>query len=283
MDQMKRIGVLGAGMMGAEIALSFALSGREVLLEDIRLDLANAGKRRLEGVVGKWAEKGKIEKEKSQDVLSRITPLGDYSGFEKADLVVEAVVEDFAAKKEVFRDLDKRCKESCIFASNTSSISISSLAGSTSRPDRFIGMHFFSPASVMKLVEVIPGLDTAEDTIAKIMETAREIGKEPIRVKDCAGFVVNRLLFAFFNESWRLVSEGIATPEDIDKAVKLGLGHPVGVFQLQDIGGLDLAVAVSKVLYEEYGERFKPSPLLKRKVAANHLGRKAKRGWYDYR
>ena len=218
-----------------------------------------------------------------EDALSRITPLGDYSGFETVDLVVEAVVEEIETKKKAFGELDRLCQERCIFASNTSSISISRLAGSTSRPERFVGMHFFSPASIMKLVEVIPGLDTAEETVEKTMAVAREIGKEPIRVKDCAGFVVNRLLFAFFNESWRLLSEGVATPEDIDKAVKLGLGHPVGVFQLQDIGGLDLAVAVSNVLYEEYGERFKASPLLKRKVAANHIGRKVKRGWYDYR
>jgi 3-hydroxybutyryl-CoA dehydrogenase len=283
MDTVKNIGIVGAGMMGAEIALSFALSGREVLLGDVSLNLVNAGKKRLQGILGKWEEKGKINRDDSQKALSRIMPVDEYSGFDTVDLVIEAIIEEIAAKKKVFRDLDKVCKDTCIFASNTSSISISSLAGSTSRAERFIGMHFFSPASVMKLVEVIPGVDTSEDTIGKTMDIAREIGKEPIRVKDCAGFVVNRLLFAFFNESWRLVSEGIASPEDIDKAVKLGLGHPVGVFQLQDMGGLDLAVAVSNVLYEEYGERFRPSPLLKRKVAANHLGRKAKRGWYDYR
>jgi 3-hydroxybutyryl-CoA dehydrogenase len=143
-------------------------------------------------------------------------------------------------------------------------------------------MHFFSPASIMKLVEVIPGLDTSEETIGKTMDIIREIGKEPIRVADRAGFLVNRLLFAFFNEAWRVVNEGAATPEDIDKAVKLGLGHPVGIFQLQDLVGLDNALAVSNILYEEYGERFKPSPLLKRKVAAKHIGRKAKRGWFDY-
>jgi 3-hydroxybutyryl-CoA dehydrogenase len=135
----------------------------------------------------------------------------------------------------------------------------------------------------MKLVEVIPGLDTSEETFGKTMETVRAIGKEPIRVADRAGFLVNRLLFAFFNEAWRVVNEGAATPEDIDKAVKLGLGHPVGIFQMQDLVGLDNALAVSNILYEEYGERFKPSPLLKRKVAAKHIGRKAKRGWFDYR
>ena len=283
METIRKVGILGAGMMGAEIALSFALSGSEVLLRDVSLDLATAGKKRIEGIVGKWEEKGKIEKTGSQRAISLITPQDDYSGFDEVDLVVEAVVEEIETKSQIFRELGKVCKQTCIFASNTSSISISRLASSTPHTERFIGMHFFSPASIMKLVEVIPGLDTAEETIQKAMDIVRTIGKEPVRVKDCAGFVVNRLLFAFFNESWRIVSEGIATPEDIDKAVKLGLGHPVGVFQLQDIGGLDLALAVSNVLYEEYGERFKPSPLLKRKVAANHLGRKAKRGWFDYR
>jgi 3-hydroxybutyryl-CoA dehydrogenase len=283
MESVKIVGILGAGMMGAEIALSFALHGTDALLKDVNLELATAGKKRIEGVLAKWEEKGKIGKNDIQKAMSHITPKGDYSGFDRVDLVVEAVIEEMETKGQVFRELDKICKETCIFASNTSSISISRLASGTSRVDRFIGMHFFSPASIMKLVEVIPGLDTAEATIEKTMDIARGIGKEPVRIKDCAGFVVNRLLFALFNESWRLVSEGIATPEDIDKAVKLGLGHPVGVFQLQDIGGLDLALTVSNILYEEYGERFKPSPLLKRMVAANHVGRRAKRGWFDYR
>jgi len=145
-----------------------------------------------------------------------------------------------------------------------------------------LGMHFFSPASVMKLVEIIPGLDTTEATVGKAMDIVREIGKEPVRTADRAGFLVNRLLFAFFNEAWRVVNEGAASPEDIDKAVKLGLGHPVGIFQLQDLVGLDNALSVSNILWEEYGDRFKPSPILKRKVAANHIGRKVKKGWFEY-
>jgi len=268
--------------MGAEIALCFALHGSEVLLKDVTLELATSGKKRIEGIFSTWEEKGKIEKEASRNALARITPQDDYSGFDNIDVVVEAVLEDKATKSKVFQELDQTCSQQCIFATNTSSISVSELAAGTSRPDRFLGMHFFSPASIMKLVEVIPGLDTSEETFQKTEDIVRGIGKEPVRVKDCAGFVVNRLLFALFNESWRLVQEGIATPEDIDKAVKLGLGHPVGVFKLQDIGGLDLALAVSNVLYEEYGERFKPSPLLKRKVAAHQLGRKTKRGWFEY-
>ena len=188
----------------------------------------------------------------------------------------------FKIKSQVFKELDEVCKQECIFATNTSSIPVAQLAAITSRPDRFIGMHFFSPASIMKLVEVIPGLDTSEDTTGKIMEVSREIGKEPVKAPDRAGFIVNRLLFAFFNEAWRMVNEGSATPEDIDKAVKLGLGHPMGIFQMQDLVGLDNALDVSNILYEEYGERFKPPPVLKRKVAAKHIGRKVKKGWFDY-
>jgi 3-hydroxybutyryl-CoA dehydrogenase len=282
MGTIDKAAVVGAGMMGAEIALSFALRGAEVLLKDINLDLAKGGKNRIEGILAKWTVKGKIEKEEIGKVLGRIIPQDDYTGFDAVDLVVEAALEDLEIKRQVFREIDEVGKKNCIFATNTSSIPITQLAASTPRSDRFIGMHFFSPASIMKLVEVIPGLDTSEDTIQKTMDIVREIDKEPIRVPDCAGFLVNRLLFAFFNEAWRMVNEGAATPEDIDKAVKLGLGHPVGIFQMQDLVGLDNALAISNILYEEYGERYKPSPLLKRKVAANHIGKKVKKGWYDY-
>lgn len=269
-------------MMGAEIALSFALHGADVLLKDISMDLSTAGKNRMGGILAKWQEKGKIDQAESQKALDRVIAQDDYSGFQEVDLVIEAALEDFKIKSQVFKELDEVCKKDCIFATNTSSIPVAQLAAATSRPDRFIGMHFFSPASIMKLVEVIPGLDTSEDTTDKIMSVAREIGKEPVQAPDSAGFLVNRLLFAFFNEAWRMVNEGSATPEDIDKAVKLGLGHPVGIFQMQDLVGLDNAVAVSGVLYEEYGERFKPAPILKRKVAAKHFGRKTKKGWFDY-
>ncbi|MDB9822817.1 3-hydroxyacyl-CoA dehydrogenase family protein [Deltaproteobacteria bacterium] len=282
MAAVDKVAVIGAGMMGAEIALSFALHGAEVLLKDINLDFANAGKNRIEGILAKWQKKGKIDQPESAEVLERVIAQEDYSGFDEVDLVIEAALEDFNIKSQVFKDLDEVCKQECIFATNTSSIPVAQLAAVTSRPDRFIGMHFFSPASLMKLVEIIPGLDTSEDTTAKIMEVSSDIGKEPVKAPDCAGFLVNRLLFAFFNEAWRMVNEGSATPEDIDKAVKLGLGHPVGIFQMQDLVGLDNAVAVSGVLYEEYGERFKPAPILKRKVAAKHFGRKTKKGWFDY-
>ncbi|MBW2065455.1 MAG: 3-hydroxyacyl-CoA dehydrogenase family protein [Deltaproteobacteria bacterium] len=278
-----RVAVVGAGVMGAEIALCFALKGTGVLLKDINLDLAMAGKKRIEDILSKWEGKGKIEEEKIREIMGNIIPKEDYGGFDETYLVIEAVLEDFDLKSSVFKELDEVCKGDCIFASNTSSIPIAQLAAATARPSLFIGMHFFSPASVMRLVEVIPGLETSEETTSKVMDIVRYIGKEPIRVEDRAGFLVNRLLFAFFNEAWRIVDEGAATTEDIDRAVKLGLGHPVGIFQLQDLVGLDNTLEVTRILEEEYGERFKPAPILKRKVAANHLGRKTKRGWFDYR
>jgi len=268
--------------MGAEIALSFALQGSRVLLKDIRRDLAETGKGRIGNILTKWGEKGKIDPDAIGKVLERVFPQEDYSGFEAVDLVIEAVLEEAELKGQVYRQVEEVCRHDCIIASNTSTIPITKLAAYTKRPDRFIGMHFFSPASVMKLVEVIPGLWTGEDTVRKASDAVRAIGKEPVRVKDCAGFLVNRLLFAFFNEAWRIVDEGVATPEDVDKAVKLGLNHPVGIFQGQDLVGLDLALANTLILQEEYGERYRPAPILRRKVAAGHLGRKTKRGWFNY-
>jgi len=282
MASIKKAAVIGAGMMGAEIALCFASSGIEVILKDINMDFAGGGKKRVEGIIAKWQDKGKISQDEGAKVLARITPTDIYDAFGDVDLVVEAALEDFNIKKQVFQDLDKVCKKECIFSTNTSSIPVAQLAATISRPDRFLGMHFFSPASIMKLVEIIPGFDTSAETTAKVTEIAQEIGKETVKAPDRAGFIVNRLLFAFFTEAWRMVNEGSATPEDIDKALKLGLNHPVGPFQMQDLVSLDNALAVSGILYEEYGERFKAPPILKRKVAANHCGRKTGRGWYDY-
>ncbi|MGD0661855.1 MAG: 3-hydroxyacyl-CoA dehydrogenase family protein [Syntrophorhabdales bacterium] len=283
MEEVNSVGVVGAGMMGAEIALCFAIHGSTVSLKDVSLDLAKAGRDRVERILGKWVEKGRMASEERPSIVERILPVATYAGFENAQIVVEAVVEQAEVKGKIYEELDGICDQNCIFATNTSSIPISRLAAYTKRPERFVGMHFFSPASVMKLIEVIAGIQTGEEAVAKVMEMARSINKEPIRVADCAGFVVNRLLFAYFNEAWRMVNEGVATPVDIDRAVKFGLNHPVGIFESQDVVGLDLALAVTTVLQGEYGDRFMPAPVLKRKVEAGHIGRKAKKGWFDYR
>ncbi len=284
MGELKKVGVVGAGMMGAEIALSFAQAGYDVTLKDATLELAQRGKDRLGGVLDKSIKKGKLEGDKKEPILSRITPTDQYEPFKDVDLVEEAVFEDFEVKRQVFKELDKVCKPDCIFATNTSSIPITRLATSVEkgRIGQFIGAHFFSPASVMKLVEVIPGLETKEETVVFMMDCIQKIGKNPIRVKDVCGFVVNRILHAMWIEANRLLEEGVATPEDIDTGCKLGLGHPIGPYALMDLTGNDLNLQVQQILYEAYGERFKPRPILKQKVDAKHLGRKTKRGWYVY-
>jgi 3-hydroxybutyryl-CoA dehydrogenase len=282
---LRKVGVIGAGMMGSEIALCFAMANIEVILKDINLELAKKGKDRSSLALDKLIKKGHFSPEERELILSRIAPTENDGHLKEADLIVEAVIEDSETKKSVFRNLDATCKPECIFASNTSSISITQLATSvgSNRIGQFLGAHFFSPASVMKLVEVIPGLETKEDTVSLMMECFHRIGKTPIRVKDVVGFVVNRLLHAMWIEANRLVEEGVASPEDIDIGCKLGLGHPIGPYGLMDLTGNDLNLKIQEILFEAYGERFKPRPILRQKVFANHLGRKTGRGWFDYR
>jgi 3-hydroxybutyryl-CoA dehydrogenase len=284
MQEIKSAGVLGAGMMGAEIALCFAISGYEVIMKETSLELAERGKARLNGVVDKAIKKGTIRAQDKAVILSKITPTDQYALFGDVDLVIEAVFEDIKIKTEVFAQLDNICKPQCIFATNTSSIPITLLATTVKSQRRplFIGAHFFSPASVMKLVEVIPGIETDEKAVILMINACRSIHKTPIRVKDVAGFAVNRILQAMWIEANRLVEEGVATVEDIDTACKLGLGHPIGPYSLMDLTGNDLNLKVGKILHEAYGERFRPRPILKQKVYANHLGRKTWRGWYTY-
>lgn len=271
-------------MMGAEIALSFAMSGCDVLIKDKNRQLAQGAKARLDGVLDRMIQKGKYPSDKKEATLSRITPTDNYRLFENVDIVVEAVFEDQEIKKTVLGEIDQVCRPGCIIASNTSSIPITLLATAlkSERVGFFAGAHFFSPASVMKLVEVIPGLETKEETISYIMDCCRTIGKTPIWVKDVAGFVVNRILHAMWLEANRLLEEGVASAEDIDLGCKLGLGHPIGPYALMDLTDNSLNLKVQEVLYEAYGERFKPRPILKQKVYANHLGRKVGQGWFKY-
>ncbi len=285
MGEMKRVGVVGAGMMGAEIALSFAIAGYEVLMKDATAELAQQGKDRLGDTLNRLIHKNRFKAENKDPTLGRIIPKGEYSIFNELDLVVEAVFEDLETKRQVFSELGEICRPDCVFATNTSSIPITLLAGSV-KPERsplFLGSHFFSPASVMELVEVIPGLETKDGTVIFMMECLRKIGKTPIRVKDVPGFAVNRILHAMWIEANRLVEEEVASPEDIDTACRLGLGHPIGPYALMDLTSNNLNLQVQEILFEAYGERFKPRPILKQKVYANHLGRKTGRGWFSYR
>jgi len=284
MEKMSKVGVIGAGMMGAEISLSFAMSGHEVFVKDTSLELAQKGKERLGGVLDRAIKKGVVPAEEKAPVLARITPTERYGDLKDVDIAIEAVFEDLETKREVFSQLDRVCKPGCILATNTSSIPITLLATSVSREriGRFLGTHFFSPASVMKLVEVIPGLETDEATVTFMMNQCKGIGKAPIRVKDVTGFAVNRLLHIMWIEANRLLEESVASAEDIDTACRMGLGHPIGPYALMDLTSNDLNLQVQEILYDSYGERFRPRPILKQKVSANHLGKKTGRGWYDY-
>ena len=284
MGKQCEVGIIGAGMMGAEIALCFAISGYRVVMKETTLELARKGQERLAGILDKAIEKGKFQAEDKEATLGRIIPADQYDLFRHVDIVLEAVVEDFAVKKSVFQELEMVCKPSCIFASNTSSIPITRLAAClhSERTKQFVGAHFFSPASVMKLVEVIPGLETSEEAASHLIDYCHRIGKTPIRIKDVTGFVVNRILHAMWIEANRLLEEGVATPEDIDKACKLGLGHPIGPYALMDLTGNDLNLRVQEILFDTYGERFLPRPVLRQKVDANHIGRKTGRGWFEY-
>jgi 3-hydroxybutyryl-CoA dehydrogenase len=284
MESFKKIGVIGAGMMGSEIALAFAMGGFQVSLKDETLALASKGKENMTKSLDKFIKKGKLAQEDKSKILGRVTPVENYEAMGDAGFVIEAVFENIEVKKTVFSTLDKICRDDCIFATNTSSISITLLSTSVKkeRLGRFLGAHFFSPASVMKLVEVIPGLDTKEETVKAVLDLMHSIGKEPIRVKDVVGFAVNRIFHAMLIEACRLLEEEVATPEDIDKACKLGLGHPMGPYELMDVLNNRLNLNVQEILFDSYGERFRPRPNLKQRVNANHLGRVTGRGWYDY-
>lgn len=284
MRVIQKIGVVGAGLMGAEIALVFALAGKDVLLSDVSDEALERARGNLVKVLDKGIQRHFYTEEQKTDALHRLTTTTDLGRYADRDMVIEAVFEDEKVKAETFRKLDGICGAGCILASNTSSISISGLAsnvGAARRPS-FLGTHFFSPVSRMKLVEVIPGLDTADDVVEATMAVCREAGKTPIRVKDVVGFAVNRVLHAFIVEACRLVEEGVARPEDIDLACKLGLGHPIGPFELMDATQNSLSLQVQNILREAYGERFHPRPLLKQMVQAGYNGKRAGRGWYRY-
>lgn len=279
------IGVAGAGMMGAEIALCYACAGNKVVLYDIESARIESALARQRALLDKNVKKGVLDPVRAEEAAANLTAAHSLQDFAACGLVIEAVAEDLAIKHAFFRELASICHPDTLFATNTSSLSITSVAASLedSRARNFVGMHFFSPAFRMRLVEVIPGELTADEAVARAKTFVEHIGKVPVLVKDVAGFMVNRMLNIFFIEAIRLLEEGVASKEDIDKACKLALGHPVGPIELLDIVGLDLNLRVHSVLHEAYGERFRPRPLLKRKVAAGKLGKKNGEGFYSYK
>jgi 3-hydroxybutyryl-CoA dehydrogenase len=280
----QKIGVVGAGMMGSEISLVFALAGKNVMMNDTEqanLDRAMAAlERTLDAGIGR----GFFAEEDKSRALANIHLATDLGEFGDRELIIEAVFEDEQVKAEVLGRLDAVCSEDAIIASNTSSISMTALGAHLpeARRENFVGLHFFSPVSRMKLVEVIRALESGDRAIDVATKACEEAGKVPIQVKDVVGFAVNRMLFALWNEAMRLVEEGACTPEDVDIGCKLGLGHPVGPFELMDNTTNKLNMQVSEILHKEYGERFLPRPILRQKAAAGHFGRKAGRGWYRY-
>jgi 3-hydroxybutyryl-CoA dehydrogenase len=284
MAEIDKIGVVGAGMMGSEIALMFALSGYPTLLSDLSPDAAKHAVERLHGVLDRGLPRGFWSETAAETARARLSVADSLEAYEDCGFVIEAVFENEDLKRDVFRKLDAILAPEAGLASNTSSLSITSLSAALAEPRRarFVGTHFFSPVSRMRLVEVIPTVDTDPAFVDAVEKTMVAIGKAPIRVKDVVGFAVNRLLHALVIESIRLVEEGVCSPADIDAACKLGLGHPIGPFELLDNTQNSLSLSVHEILHQAYGERFLPRPLLRQLVAAGYNGRKAGRGWHRY-
>ena len=280
---MKKIVVIGGGTMGLDIAQVFAKKDFDVVVRDINDDIIKASEARLNKSLDKLVAKGKMDEAKKADILAHMSSTTDLKAAADADLVVEAAIENLDIKKSIFAELDKICKPETILASNTSSISITAIAAATQRPDKFIGMHFFNPATVMKLVEVIRGAHTSDETFKTISDLSVEIGKEPVEVNEAPGFVVNKILIPMINEGIDLVYTGVASVEGVDTAMKLGANHPMGPLALGDLIGLDVCLAIMDTLYNEtHDPKYRASLLLRKMVRAGKLGRKTGIGFYDY-
>ncbi len=279
----QKVGVVGCGLMGSGIAQVVAHAGLSVVVCEVTPELVEKGMKSIEKNLQRMVDKGSLTDVERNHTRSRLRGSTDINELRDADLVIEAIIEQLPAKKELFAQLDKICPKHAIFASNTSSISITEMATATARPDRFLGLHFFNPVPVMKLVEVIRTIATDPAVFDEMVEFGRKLGKTPVRTSDRTGFIVNRLLVPYILDAIRALEEGVGSIEDIDNSMKLGCGHPMGPLTLLDFVGLDTTYYIANIMFDEFKERrFAPPPLLKRMVLAGWNGRKAGRGFYDY-
>jgi len=279
----RNIGVVGSGTMGNGIAHVFSLSEYDVTMVDVNKEVVDSAMAKIRKNMERQVKKEKISPADMKGALGRIRPSTDVGAVNQADLVVEAVPESMALKREVFTKLDSACKPDCILASNTSSISITEIASATKRPEKIVGMHFMNPVPMMVLVEIVKGKSTSEETLKTVREISEKLGKTPVTVNDSPGFVANRILMPMINEAVWCLHEGVAQAEDIDTVMKLGMNHPMGPLALADLIGLDVCRSILEVMHEGFGNaKYEPCPLLKEKVQSGQLGRKAGKGFYDY-
>ncbi|EGD52796.1 3-hydroxyacyl-CoA dehydrogenase, NAD-binding [Thermoanaerobacter ethanolicus JW 200] len=281
---MQKIFVVGTGTMGSGIAQVFAENGFDVIIRDVDIKFVERGLGVIENNLKRSVEKGKITEEEKNKVLGRIKGTVDIDEAKDVDFVIEAAIENMEIKKQIFKELDNVCKEGTILATNTSSLSITEIASSTARPEKVIGMHFFNPVPVMKLVEVIKGMKTSEETFNTVKELAQKLGKTPVEVNEAPGFVVNRILIPMINEAIGVLADGVASASDIDEAMKLGANHPIGPLALSDLIGNDVVLAIMDTLYSEFNDsKYRPHPLLRKMVRAGLLGRKTGKGFFEYK
>ncbi|ASN04034.1 3-hydroxybutyryl-CoA dehydrogenase [Virgibacillus necropolis] len=281
--EIKKVMVIGAGQMGGGIAQVCAQAGFEVLLNDMNVEALDKGLKRIEKLLARAVEKERISESDKADTLGRLVASSELKDAQNCDLVIEAVVENMAVKEKVFGELDTIVPKHAILASNTSSLPITEIAATTKRPDQVIGMHFMNPVPVMKLVEIIRGLQTSDETYKAIEDMTKKLSKVPVEVEDFPGFVANRILMPMINEAIYTVYEGVSSVEDVDTVMKLGMNHPMGPLTLADFIGLDTCLSIMEVLYEGFGDsKYRPCPLLRKYVKAGWLGKKSGRGFYQY-
>ena len=279
----RKVGVLGCGLMGSGIAQVTAAAGYPTTVKEVSDELLKKGMAGIEKSLGKFLEKGTLTAQQRTETLGRLKTTTSFDELADCDIIIEAITENLETKHETFASLDKIVKPAAIFASNTSSLVITEMMTATKRVDRFIGMHFFNPVPLMKLVELVSTITTSSDVMDQAMKFATSLGKVPIRTSDRSGFIVNRLLVPYLLDAVRALEEGIGSVEDIDKGMKLGCGYPMGPFTLLDFVGLETTYYIANIMFEEFREkRFAPPPLLKRLVLAGHHGKKTGRGFYDY-